>query len=76
MRFNMSPLDRLQTLESAAIVLRLRPSTLKRGLRQGRIRSHTLSLPANVAPFSGFPGGVLPVPYFVPREILSDLSAA
>lgn len=70
-----SSMDRLLTLESAAQVLELSPATLRRWLRQGRIRSHELLLPASVAHLSKFPGGVLPVAYFRPREILTDLSA-
>lgn len=71
----MVRIDQLQTLESASNVLRVQPSTLRRWLRQGRIRSYELCIPEPYAAESGFPGGVLPVPYFVPREILSDLSA-
>lgn len=62
-------LDRLQTIESAAAVLELAPSTLRRWMRQGRIRSYELSLPESAG------GRVLMVPYFRPRETLADLSA-
>lgn len=64
----MSPVDRLQTLESAAALLQLQPSTLRRWVRQGRIRSHELRLPENVG------GRVLRARYLIPRKILADLA--
>jgi hypothetical protein len=64
----ISSIDRLQTLDSAAQVLRLQPSTLRRWMTAGRIRCHELCLPESVG------GNPLPVAYFRPREILADLS--
>jgi hypothetical protein len=63
--------DRLQTLDSAAAVLQLAPSTLRRWARQGRIRGHAL----DTAPW----GDVLdfttaPITYFRVREVLADAS--
>lgn len=64
-------LGRLLTLESAAEVLQLAPSTLTAaGARSGRIRCcHELRLPDSVS------GRALPLAYFRPREILADCSA-
>ncbi|MEA2628998.1 MAG: hypothetical protein QOJ10_1458 [Chloroflexota bacterium] len=59
--------DRLLTLDSAAQVLLLQPSTLHRWVRQGRIRHYELSLPDSVG------GKVLAVPYVKVREVLADL---
>ncbi len=61
-------LDALQTIASAAEVLQLRPSTLKRWLRSGRVRGVELRL------LDGAGGRTLRVPCLVPREVLEDLA--
>ncbi len=53
-------LDSLVTVERAAEVLQLRPSTVKRWLRTGRIRCELLVLRSRA------------VPYVVPRQVLED----
>jgi Helix-turn-helix domain len=67
-----SSIDRLLTLESAAQVLELSPSTLRRWLRQGRIHGHTL----NTAPWSDLLDFTTarPATYFRVREVLAEAS--
>lgn len=64
----MSPLDRLQTIESAAELLQLRPSTLRRWLRSGRVRGTELRL------LDGAGGVWRIVRCVVPRAVLADLA--
>jgi hypothetical protein len=64
----MISMDCLQTLESAAAVLSVQPSTVRRWLRRGRIRSYELRLPISVG------GQVLAGVYVRPLEILVDLA--
>ncbi len=61
-------LDRLQTIEKAAEVLQLRPSTLRRWLRAGRVTGVELRL------LDGAGGRTRRVVCLVPRDVLSAAS--
>jgi transposase-like protein len=67
----MTSIDRLQTLEQAARVLQLTPSTLRRWVRQGRIHGHTLDTDiwSVLLDFT-----IRPSTYFCAREVLADAS--
>ncbi len=64
--------DRLQTLDSAAAVLQLAPSTLRRWARQGRIRGHALDTAPwlDVLDFTA----AQPSVYYRVSEVLADAS--
>jgi predicted site-specific integrase-resolvase len=64
--------DRLQTLDSAAAVLQMAPSTLRRWLRSGRIRGHALDTApwCDVLDFTE----ARPATYFRVSEVLAGAS--
>jgi hypothetical protein len=71
-----SNLDRLETLDSAARVIQVRPSTLRRWVRQGRIHGHTLEAASwssliDFEAFLNFPA-CPPSTYFRVSEILTE----